>query len=133
MQSYQNLEIYDLSHKLAVEIHEMTLKRLPRFEVYEGGSQVRRSSKSIPALIVEGFGRKKYKLEYVKYLTYALASVDETKEHLQLLFDTSSLKQRELFESLFNRYENLGKKLHCFRQAVLKSLESATWNLQPVT
>jgi len=37
MQSYKDLEIYKLSHKLAVEIHQMTLK-LPKFEIYEEGS-----------------------------------------------------------------------------------------------
>jgi len=47
MLSYKDLEIYKLSHKLAVEIHGVTLKELPKFEMYEEGSQIRRSSKSI--------------------------------------------------------------------------------------
>ncbi|MCP5005831.1 MAG: four helix bundle protein [Planctomycetes bacterium] len=39
-QSYKDLDIYKMAHKLAIEIHEMSLK-LPKFEMYEEGSQIR--------------------------------------------------------------------------------------------
>jgi four helix bundle protein len=52
--------------------------KLPKFAFYEQGSQIRRSSKSVKDTIVEGYGRRKYKAEYIKYLTYAIASCDET-------------------------------------------------------
>jgi four helix bundle protein len=61
MQSYKDLDIYKLSHRLAIEIHKMTLNKLPKFEMYEEGAQIRRSSKSIVCNIVEGFGRRRYK------------------------------------------------------------------------
>ncbi len=57
-QSYRDLEIYKKGHKLAIEIHEMSLK-LPKFELYEEGSQIRKSSKSVKNNIVEGFGRRR--------------------------------------------------------------------------
>ena len=56
MGSYEDLEIYQLSYDLAVKVHQLTLK-LPRYEQYEEGSQVRKSSKGITACIVEGYGR----------------------------------------------------------------------------
>ena len=118
MQSYKDLKVYQLSHKLAVEVHKMTLKDLPKFEMYEEGSQLRRSSKSICSNIVEGFGRKKYKQEFVKFLTYSLSSCDETKEHLELLFETESLKDKNKFENFLSRYENLGRKLFALRDKV---------------
>jgi four helix bundle protein len=80
MTTYKDLEIYKLSHKLAVEIHKMTLKELPKLEMYEEGSQIRRSSKSVVNTIVEGFGRRRYKQEFIQFLTYSLASC----EHLEL-------------------------------------------------
>lgn len=46
MKSYKDLEIYTLSYELAVKVHKMTL-RLPKYEMYEEGSQVRRSSKGV--------------------------------------------------------------------------------------
>ena len=72
----------------------MSLTELPKFETYEEGSQIRRSSKSIATSIVEGFGRKRYQQEFIKYLTYALASCDETKEHLELLFETGLFNEK---------------------------------------
>ena len=57
---YENLEIFQNSYELAMKIHEFTLK-LPKFELYEEGSQIRRASKSVVANIVEGYGRKRYK------------------------------------------------------------------------
>jgi four helix bundle protein len=117
--TYKDLDIYKLSHKLAVEIHKMTLK-LPKFELYEEGAQIRRSSKSISTNIVEGFGRRRYKQEFIQYLIYSLASCDETKEHLQYLYDTGSLKDKEQFNYFMTGYDELGAKLSKFISAVEK-------------
>ncbi len=118
MISYKDLEIYKLAHRLAVEVHKMTLKEIPKFEMYEEGSQIRRSSKSISTNIVEGFGRRKYKQEFIQFLTYSLASCDETKEHLQYLYDTGSLKDKAQYEYFMSGYEELGAKLSKFISAV---------------
>lgn len=120
-QSYRDLEIWKLAHELAVSVHRMSLEKLPKFEMYEEGSQIRRSSKSVSSNIVEGFGRKRYKNEYIKFLTYALASCSETHEHLELLFETGSLADKNTFDGLHQRYDLLGKKLNNFRQAVITS------------
>jgi len=55
--SYRDLEIWQLGREMSIEIHKMTLNNLPKFEMYEEGSQIRRSSKSIRSNIVEGFGK----------------------------------------------------------------------------
>ncbi len=64
--SYRNLEVWQLAREVSIEIHKMTLNDLPKFEMYETGAQIRRSSKSVRANIVEGYGRKKYQAEYYK-------------------------------------------------------------------
>ena len=79
---------------------------------------MRRSAKSIPANIVEGFGRRRYKNEFIRFLTFALASCDETKEHLKILYETESLKDNDIFDSIIQRYEELGRKIHNFIKAV---------------
>ena len=126
MQSYKELDIYQLAHTLAVEIHVMTLNELPAFERYEEGSQIRRSSKAIAAAIVEGFGRKVYQQEFARYLTYAIASCDEAKEHLELLFETGSLRDQGKFTGWLQKYEELGKKLYRFRETVQDNLKAAS-------
>jgi four helix bundle protein len=67
--SYRKLEIYKIAHMLVIEIHEMKLKKVPRFEMYEEESQIRRSIKSVKSNIVEGYGRRKYRQEFIKFLT----------------------------------------------------------------
>lgn len=51
--SYKNLEIWKLAREVSNDIHEMSLNHLPKFEMYEVGSQIRRSSKSVRSNIVE--------------------------------------------------------------------------------
>ena len=122
--SYKDLEIFVLGKGLAVKIHRITLEELPKFEMYEEGNQLRRSSKSIVSNIVEGFGRRRYKNEFVQFLTYALASCDETKVHLEMLHETGSLR-KDIYEELSLNYKELSAKLFNFRKAVIKTHRSA--------
>lgn len=117
--SYLDLDIYKIAIDLAVEVHKITLEDLPKFEKYEEGSQIRRSSKSIGANIVEGFGRKRFKGEYVQFLTYSLASCDETKYHLTILYKTRSLEE-EKCKYLINAFDGLGRKIYNFRKAIIE-------------
>jgi len=119
MSSYKQIEVYQDAKKLAVDIHKMTLNELPRFEMYEEGQQIRRSAKSVAANIVEGYGRRRYKKQFILYLTYAIASLDETKCHLEILCETDSLAE-ERFSSLYAQAENLGRRLYRFRAFLVK-------------
>ena len=120
--SYKNLEIWRLSRELVIDIHKMTLNDLPAFEKFEEGGQIRRSIKSVKSNIVEGYGRKRYTADYIKFLTYALASNDETIDHLETLFETESLKDIEFYNNVHEKLNLLGKKINLFRQAIEKSL-----------
>ena len=110
--SYKNLEIWQEARTLVIDIHKMTIEKLPKFELYEEGGQIRKSSKSVKSTIVEGYGRRRYQQEYIRFLTYAIASNDETIDHLETLYETDSLKDKELYENLHSRIEILGKKLN---------------------
>lgn len=117
MPNYEDSDLYKLAKKMAVELHRVTLNELPKFEMYEQGSQIRRSSKSIVANFVEGYGRRHYKAEYIKFLTYALASCDETKAHLELLHETDSIPAIR-FEYFYGNYRKIGAMLYNLRQSV---------------
>jgi four helix bundle protein len=115
--NYKSLEIWQLSRELVNDIHKMSLG-LPKFEMYETGSQIRRSSKSVKSNIVEGYGRRYYKQEFIRYIIYSLASNDETLDHLETLFETESLINKEVFNNLHSRMELLGKKINKFLESV---------------
>ncbi len=118
--SYKNLEIWKLSRELTIEIHKMSLM-LPKFEQFEEGQQIRRSSKTVRSCIVEGYGRRKYKADFVKFLIYSLSSNDETMDHLETLYETASLKDEAAYNLIHQKLELLGKKLNSFLQAVRRS------------
>jgi four helix bundle protein len=116
--SYKNLDIWKLARENVNQIHEITIQILPKFEMYETGSQIRRSSKSVKANIVEGYGRKEYKMDFIRFLTFALASNYETLDHLETLFETKSLKDEKLYHQIHERITHLSKKLYNFINAV---------------
>jgi four helix bundle protein len=111
--SYKNLDVWKLSQQCIIEIHKMTLK-LPDYEKYETGAQIRRSSKSVKSNIVEGYGRRFYIKEYIRYLIYAQASNDETIDHLETLYRCGSLTDQDTYDSIFSKLVTLGKKLNRF-------------------
>ncbi len=115
--SYKNLEVWKLAREAVIEIHLMSLA-LPKFEQFEEAQQIRRSSKTVRSCIVEGYGRRRYKADFIKFLIYSLSSNDETIDHLETLFETGSLKDEILYYSLHIKLEELGKKLNNFTQAV---------------
>mgnify|MGYP000846223566 FL=1 len=117
--SYRKLEVWQLAREIVIEIHKMSLS-LPKFEMFEEGQQIRRSSKSVKSTIVEGYGRRRYKNEYIKFLVYAHASNDETIDHLETLFETGSLTDEIVFNAIKNKLDMLGRKLNAFIQYVEK-------------
>ena len=101
MSGYKELKIYQIAYQLAIQIHKASLK-LPKFELYEQGSQVRRSSKSIKDTISEGYGRRRYKADYIKFLVYAQSSCDECIGQLEMI--------KELYPSIEELYNLISKR-----------------------
>ena len=117
MKSYRDLDIYQLAYKLAVKVHKMTME-LPQYEMYEQASQIRRSTKSIKDNIVEGYGRRRYKNEFIRFLVYAHSSCDEANSQLTMI-DEIHFESKGLTE-LIAEYEVLGKKMNKFIDYVEK-------------
>jgi four helix bundle protein len=116
--NYRDLEVWQLARELVVAIHEMTITKLPKFEMYEEGSQIRRAIKSVKSNIVEGYGRRRYKQEFLRFVDYALASCDETADHLNTLVATKSLRDQALIDELAAKLDELGRKLNLFLQSI---------------
>ena len=116
MKSYRDLDVYNLAFDYALEVHHVSLK-LPKFELYEQGSQVRRSSKSVKDNIVEGYGRRRYKQDFIKFLVYAHASLLECISQLEMI---QKLYTELETEDLLTKYDVLGAKLFKFIMYVEK-------------
>ncbi len=128
--SYKNLEIWQLSRELSIKIHKMSLE-LPKFEQYEEAQQIRRSSKSVRSTIVEGYGRRYYKQDFIKFIIYSLASNDETIDHLETIFETESLKDKELYLGLHKELGFLGIKINNFLQSLEKGHSKPNYLREP--
>lgn len=112
MNSYKDLDIYKIALDLFYQVHPATLL-LPKYELYELGSQLRRSSDSVVSNIIEGYGRKRYKADFIRFLVFSHSSCLETKGHLE--------KIHNLYEGLIpdnlkfiNDYDILGAKIFNF-------------------
>jgi four helix bundle protein len=114
--SYRELDIYKVSFDLFIDTHRFSLK-LPKYELYELGSQLRRSSDSVNSNIVEGYGRKRYKNDFVRFLTYSHASNDETVNNLHKLSVLYPEFDEDISE-LSHKYDQLGGKIHNFTEYV---------------
>ena len=117
MKSYKDLDIYNDAFDLATKTHVLSLK-LPKFELYEIGSQLRRSSQSIKDNIVEGYGRRSYKQDFIKFLVYAQASQLEALSQLQMI---EALYPDIEMDGLISSNEQLGKRLYTFIEWVRKN------------
>ncbi len=120
---YEKLNIYIKAHRLAVEIHKMALT-LPKFEMFEEGGQIRKSSKSVSSNIVEGYSLRNYKADYIHSLSRSYTECEETIEHLKFLYETGSLKDKKLFEYFYREYDELGKMIFGFIGSVEKGHRS---------
>ncbi len=116
MKNYKDLDVYNLAFEYAIEVHKMTGK-LPSFENYEQGSQIRRSAMSIKDNIVEGYGRRRYKQDFIKFLVYAHASLLECISQLEML---NAIYPEISVSELITKYELLGGKIHSFINYVEK-------------
>jgi four helix bundle protein len=122
--SYHDLEVYKTSMDLFLHTHKLT-KKLPKFELFELGSQIRRSSESIISNIVEGYGRRSYKQEFLRFLVFSHSSCLETICHFEKiikLYPELNLESKILKE----KYEKLGAMLFNFKKFVHKNWKTDT-------
>lgn len=122
MGNYKDLKIYQSAFELAIQIHHLSLN-LPKFELYEQGSQIRRSSKSIKDNILEGYGRRRHKADFIKFLVYAHASCDETLNHLETI---KKLYPDLNTKELLSKYDLLGRQINVYIQYVQQHWKTRT-------
>jgi four helix bundle protein len=78
IRTYHDLDVFRESYSAALDVSRIC-KRLPPVEQYELARQLRRAARSIPANIVEGWGKRASTPEFKRYLQIAIGSCDETR------------------------------------------------------
>ena len=117
IQKVEDLEVYQKLFKLAMEVNDLTLT-FPRFELYELGSQLRRSSNSAPANLAEGFNNKHLNI-YLEGISRAQAEIRETKHHLYMACRKRYLIEEKLNEFI-SRYEECSRMLKGLEKSLQK-------------
>ena len=110
IQKVRDLDIYNMSFNLAMDIYRLTLK-FPKEEKYSLTDQIRRSSRSISGNIAEGFGKRHYVANFKRHLIDAMGSLEETKSWLEFS-EACEYIDSDLFNSLYEKYELLGAKIY---------------------
>ncbi len=117
MKSYKDLEIYKLSFGLAVRIYQLSVK-LPNPDKFETGSQLRRSSQSVKDNIVEGYGRRRYKADFIRFLVYSHASCLEAISQAEFLAEIHTGTE---WTNIANDLDKTGIKIYNFINYVEKN------------
>jgi four helix bundle protein len=110
MKSYKDLEIYEKAFELAVKIYRLSIQ-LPSPDKFETGGQIRRSSQTIKDTIVEGYGRRRYKNDFVKYLIYSHSSLLESTSQAEFL---NVLHPNSGWSEIISELNILGIKINNF-------------------
>lgn len=122
VQSYRDLEIWQVSMELTVLIYRLT-QEFPREETFGLRSQLRRAAVSIPSNIAEGQGRLNTR-EFRQFLGIARGSICELQTQLQIASAMGFGDPRLLreAESLSNRIGKMSSKLLSALKSRLPSL-----------
>jgi four helix bundle protein len=110
VRKYTDLLVYKQAYGLALDTSKLT-RSFPRQEQYELGRQVRRSSRSVAANIVEGWTKRTSTAEFKRRLVIASGEAAETKFWLDLAAD-EGFAARNSCEQLKAEYSKLGMMLH---------------------
>jgi four helix bundle protein len=86
MEGHKSLRVFQLAYKLTMEIFEIT-KSFPKEERYSLTDQIRRSSKSVPANIAEGYRKRQYTNAFANKMSDADGEATETQVWLDLYKD----------------------------------------------
>lgn len=106
---YQELKVYQLAYKLAMEVFEIS-KLFPKTETYSLTDQIRRSSRSVPVNIGEGYRKRRYPKHFSSKMTDADGECTETQIWLDFARDCKYITN-EMRDKLYKEYEEVGRML----------------------
>jgi four helix bundle protein len=109
--SVWELAVFRKAYDAALDAHKLALT-LPKYEQYDLASQIRRSSKSICANLVEGRGRQQgSRTEFKRFVIMALGSADESALWCKFARDLGYLSEDD-FGRLESQFTEIARMLN---------------------
>jgi four helix bundle protein len=93
-QTFEDLEIYKAAREFRKAMYAVN-RRLPDFEKYELGSQIRRASVSLTNNMAEGHGRFHYP-DQIRFFLHSRGSLEELVDDLNSCLDENYLPSDEV-------------------------------------
>src|SRR5438132_13774490 len=93
-QTFEDLEVYKVAREFRKAMYAVT-RRLPDFEKYELGSQIRRASGSLTNNMAEGHGRFHYP-DQIRFFLHSRGSVEELVDDLNICLNENYLSSDEV-------------------------------------
>ncbi|MFH0892496.1 MAG: four helix bundle protein [Candidatus Falkowbacteria bacterium] len=118
IKSYTDLDVYQRTYKLSIVVCTKAIIKLPKEEKFDLVDQLRRSSKAVPRLIAEGFGKRHQKKGFQKYLDDAISENNETVVslcHVRDIYDKNV--NPKSIQKLIDEYEIAGKQIYRLKKA----------------
>lgn len=106
VKSIYELDVFKLSYEMSIRLHRLS-KSFDKTEQYGGiADQMRRSSKSVCANIVEGFGKNTSVPEFKRFVGIAQGSAKETELWLKYAFDLQEMSEAD-YSAFVQGYERV--------------------------
>jgi four helix bundle protein len=120
---FEDLKHQQLAHKLSLETAEL-VKSFPRDERYDLSGQMRRSARTIPSDISEGFGRFHFN-DKLTFYERARSSLGELRNHFQ-----EALGNGYLGEEDYKVYSKKMKEVGYLLSRMMKNVQTARANYE---
>lgn len=115
---FEDLKMWKLAHKLFIDVAEI-VKTFPKYEKYDLANQMRRSARSIPSDISEGFGRSHFN-DKLTFYERCRASLDELRNHFH-----EALGNKYIDEVCYKRFVKKIKEIGYLLNRMMKGVQRA--------
>ena len=106
---FEDLKVWQLAHKLSIDVATL-VKSFPKEEKYDLIGQMRRSARSIPSDISEGFGRFHFN-DKLTFYERCRASLGELRNHFEEALDNGYI-EKESYDRFFQEMNEIGYLLN---------------------
>jgi four helix bundle protein len=113
---FEDLEVFRRAYRVSLEVHRISLT-FPQIEQRVLADQMRRSSKGICANLAEGYGRRRSKPDYRRFVQMALGSAEEMRVWLRYAHDLGYIDAQQ-WQGWRDEYQRISRML----QGLSKSL-----------